>query len=216
MIQQNGKSLILFLTSALLSAAVLSSCHLWTKGDTSPLSSNVKKIKKRQIEGIGTIVSIHSELDFVLIDVRKPKLANQSNSYYIERKSRAAVLKPTGEKIGRYYAADIINGEVKLDDPVFIKLPKPPPEPEIINSDSEIEPAGTAKEKLDGESTTSEIPALNDEVSSSENSPPSTSKPIESDQVETASPIKLPNLSENNDTAPADQLSKPTVDQIKE
>ncbi len=217
----NHKILSRFLKYAFLCAVALSvSCHLWTKDDTSQRSSNIKKIKKRQIEGIGAIVSINSELDFVLIDVRNPQLANQSSSYYIEKISRTAVLKPTGEKIGTYFAADIINGEVKLGDSVFVKLPKPPapPEPEVTIQNSDAISATSMEKKADQQSTASEKLVPRDEERAVLDSTPSPDSMKTIDEVPVkAMPSNNPPYISGDEAAPPKEQSAESKDpQIKE
>lgn len=214
----NHKILSRFLKYAFLCAvALLVSCHLWTKDDTSPRSSSIKKIKKRQIEGIGAIVSINSELDFVLIDVRNPQLADQSSSYYIEKISRTAVLKPTGEKIGTYFAADIINGEVKLGDSVFVKLPKPPA-PKVTSQNSDAISATSVEKKADQQSKASEklLPRDEERATLDSTASPDSMKTIDEVPVK-AMPSNNPLYISGDEAAPPKEQSAESKDpQIKE
>ena len=114
----------------------------------NPLEDAVpERVRKPITVGIGEVVSINLEQKFVLIEVKKPQQASKAISYYIERGDRRAVLRPTGEQIRKYIAADIISGTAALGDPVLVEIPKPkpvlniptPPEPVKPASNTEIE-----------------------------------------------------------------------------
>jgi len=79
------KPALIFL-SVLFFIGFFSSCQISPEPDS--LGSDVKKkrIIKRQIKGIGEVVSINRKDNFVLVDVRSPKLATQADSFYIEKR----------------------------------------------------------------------------------------------------------------------------------
>lgn len=123
------------------------SCQLSKTDEIPTTQAEVKKQPKRSIKGIGEIISINSDEQFVIIDVIQPDSASGQDLFYVEKGSRSAVLKPTGERLGKYYVADIVNGNVSLKDPVIVKVetvepvepepvvaetPVPTPEPAVI------------------------------------------------------------------------------------
>ena len=116
-----------------LTFLMLVSCHLLNKENETSQVNKPSKTPRKSVKGIGEVVSINMDEEFLLVDVFKPKLASKGDFFYIERGSRKAVLKPTGEKIGSYFAADIISGKAQLSDPVLVKLPKPPEPNPILN-----------------------------------------------------------------------------------
>lgn len=136
--QEPSLYVYLRLTAIVSIALCLHGCGLFGESDLDATGEiTPKRHVKRQIEGIGKIASINKLDKFVLIDVKKPKLAKKAAAYYVERRSRQAQLRPTGEQIGSYMAADIVSGSVELGDSVLVKLPKPA-EPEVTEEKQEI------------------------------------------------------------------------------
>ncbi len=80
------------------------------------------KVERRSIASIGQIVTVNTAQKFVLMKVTNEAYAQRHSLYYIEQGDRQATLRPTGERLSRFLAADILNGEVEPGDPVIVNL----------------------------------------------------------------------------------------------
>ncbi len=99
---------------------------------------------------VGTIASVPRDQGFVLVEgFGEWRLGEGLLLSSVGEQERRASLKITGERMGRYAAADILSGQVESGDRVYARpMPEPPPEEQEFSQDGE---GAEALEPLEGQ-----------------------------------------------------------------
>ena len=119
--------LVWMLAGALVTA--LPSCGMFRKwfpkkSETVEMTEEEKKkaLEKAATQVIGEVASVYPDEGFVLIRRYGGGELPASNVYNtVGPGGRTATLKPTGERSGRFYAADVTAGEVERGDSVVLR-----------------------------------------------------------------------------------------------
>ena len=97
---------------------LLASCSSSKKNETKAKEED--KPRKTQKQIIGRIASVSRARDFVLIQKFGPGLLPEGLIYQSQGPAgRSASLKPSGERVRDFYAADLLSGEVTKGDAVI-------------------------------------------------------------------------------------------------
>lgn len=124
--------LLTLLTPTLVSCGIIQKM-----GHEKPQPQEVQKIPARQI--VGRIASVSETGKFVLIQKYGPgKLPKNSLFQTHGVDGTSASLKPSGERVRDFFAADIISGKAKQGDAVssFRLLPEKPAETPVSEAQS--------------------------------------------------------------------------------
>ncbi len=111
------------LTTSSLASLLLLSCA-GKKPEQEQEDSEEKKIPKSQV--VGRIASVSARSEFVLIQkYGAGKLPTQGIYQTVGDDGRSASIRPSGERVRDFYAADITDGEVKSGDAVIFRVMTP-------------------------------------------------------------------------------------------
>jgi len=102
-------------------------CGWWRKGEAQAEMRGEEEAQEPRAAVVGEIASVHREDRFVLIKRVAPGGFGSGMAYFsLNPDGRTASLRPTGERLGRFYAADIQEGNPAPGDLVMAR--RMPPE----------------------------------------------------------------------------------------
>ncbi len=118
-----------------------SSCGFFKKNNNSP--ENKKKVNVAEKRIIGRIASVSQTGDFVLIQKYGPGMLPTESLFQSRgEENRTASLRPSGERIRDFFAADLIRGTVRKGDAVIAY-----PDPKVDEEDGEDPPNKSAADR---------------------------------------------------------------------
>lgn len=113
----------------LILALALSSCSSSEKDNSEKKEESKEKEKKVQKQIIGRIASVSATGGFVLIQkYGAGKMPLNAIIQSAGPDGRNASLRPSGERVQNFFAADLVNGEVEIGDAVVAYYDQKPQE----------------------------------------------------------------------------------------